>query len=1305
MSRLALGAAARGRVFGSGPAGANAKGANEEGVVLMVTNRKLRPSSTLRMRFTLVGFGSDWTEIAAVDERGTLWAFDLRRGRDEYREVARLGRATALCLVTTRGRTAVVVALCTPRAPAVHVYDFATGKLECVVKETHRELISSMDAHKTAPLLVTCTPSLVQLWDLARNWTKLQTASSKAADIVAAKFSEDPAAGDVLAVLYRDGTIRTLDARTMEPTARFSCASARPLRCLAVCGEDVAGGGRGLYEWRVGEAGSECARVSELPPGCDAAVDLCYSPKTAELLALLDDGRVVALQDDGRGCLAVQYDVKPRGASAAVAFALDGSGETLVIATSDGGLVVVDTRVARSRAARAKIPGRENLLLAQRVQAAAKPAPLASTDAARASPQEEAPKKSKPKRAEAQWRAPLHRAPQFGGAAPDDSRLQLDERRVRSLLAHNGEYPAKHRTVIWRSLLRLPENDAAFSELAFHLESQPNEDDWAPDGDSHSDPGASAVSAARDRLQGLSCDKVRHGLLRVVGAAARWCPAVGAANWLASACFPFVNVFGADVLCAFEAVVCVLGHWAPHFVSCGSEPPAPLLAALDSLIAHLDSPLAQHLAKLSQKDGKGLDAIAARHWAWPLLRSMLSEVLPRDQWLRLWDSLITHHEEPERLALAAVAFAMGRRDELLSCGDVEAVEAVVRRPILAAFGDDLVARVLRLRGLTFGDARLLRLARGVPDADGDAALNSIAEAVAAAAVHFPWPLPRGAATYPVIAFYPKTAVDFARREREAIALEQRAAKDVRRLEDACVRAAREAAKTAARFAASERSESIARGEAEKRAAKLSQQRREQASDAFKAGAALRMDFARQAEVACQDALETAQRRRDADFERAAQRDAAAAADVVAQRDELRSRERVAQHEAAALLRVEAIRRALSAEASARETREEREALERRVQLEAAAQMATIAADDAERHEAARRSEAAHEEEDELLQRERSRRSSERSYLELCLRREAEVGAVAQQRRLRHAAEAAEALQQGGRRDADRRDAAEATVGLARARELAQEQRNAEASAAAERQRVLHAAERARAAERQGEQAQLRAVEKEAHDAAVAEAVTAARARAEDRAAAEEEALHSALCDVAADRAAAAAREAGATTAARQHAAQTQLADSVRRKARAAALAEHDSFDRVREELEAREALQAGRSAHEATRQAAADAQADAAVVDAAAATARRNARDAEARRVAENFAPSPHYSPPRPPRPPREPASYRPASPGWSASRAAPSAVAREAAARPPSTSKRTGWGATPCDVGLDMSELDAVLERARSVLDTPTSP
>lgn len=100
------------------------------------------------------------------------------------------------------------------------------------------------------------------------------------------------------------------------------------------------------------------------------------------------------------------------------------------------------------------------------------------------------------------------------------------------------------------------------------------------------------------------------------------------------------------------------------------QPPVPILAGMELCLARADRELAAHLASLE---------VGALSYGWPLLRTAFSEVLDREDWLRLIDRILSNAERPELLEAAAVGFAVASRAQLLALGSMREAEVFFRR--------------------------------------------------------------------------------------------------------------------------------------------------------------------------------------------------------------------------------------------------------------------------------------------------------------------------------------------------------------------------------------------------------------------------------------------------------------------------------------------------------------------------------------------------------------------------------------------------------------------------------------------------
>uniref|UniRef100_A0A3P8VUA3 TBC1 domain family member 31 n=1 Tax=Cynoglossus semilaevis TaxID=244447 RepID=A0A3P8VUA3_CYNSE len=212
----------------------------------------------------------------------------------------------------------------------------------------------------------------------------------------------------------------------------------------------------------------------------------------------------------------------------------------------------------------------------------------------------------------------------------------LNKKRLVSLLKAFGEYPAKYRMFVWRSLLCLPENHAAFSGLT--------------------DKGLHAACLTLHNKYPIKSQKLQRGLQRVLSALSHWAAIFGEVEYLPLVAFPFVKLFQNNPMLCFEVVATVIVNWCQHWFEYFPNPPLNILSMAENILAHHDKELLQHLVNCG---------ITSQLYVWPLLETLFSEVLTRDEWLRLFDNVFTNH--PSFLIMACVAYITCCREPLLLC--------------------------------------------------------------------------------------------------------------------------------------------------------------------------------------------------------------------------------------------------------------------------------------------------------------------------------------------------------------------------------------------------------------------------------------------------------------------------------------------------------------------------------------------------------------------------------------------------------------------------------------------------------------
>jgi len=228
-------------------------------------------------------------------------------------------------------------------------------------------------------------------------------------------------------------------------------------------------------------------------------------------------------------------------------------------------------------------------------------------------------------------------------------------------------------------------------------------------------------------------------LERLLSAVAHWSRTWSEAAYLPALAFPFVKVFGDEPTLCFEAVVSVLMNWARGWHDELPGPPLSELIRLDDLLASADPALHSHLRLVCQTPHTRSGGAVHLKVLWPLLQSLLTEVLPKKHWLQLWDHLVAHWLEPELLHAAVVAFLKASRESLLdlplqSPGDLAGWLHLQQKVDMPSLLENMYA--LRLEAAAIAPSALS------PD-DLAAGVLGVSTLGAAGLPSAPMPLPRG----------------------------------------------------------------------------------------------------------------------------------------------------------------------------------------------------------------------------------------------------------------------------------------------------------------------------------------------------------------------------------------------------------------------------------------------------------------------------------------------------------------------------------------------------------------------------------
>ncbi|EEH59397.1 uncharacterized protein MICPUCDRAFT_14494, partial [Micromonas pusilla CCMP1545] len=206
---------------------------------------------------------------------------------------------------------------------------------------------------------------------------------------------------------------------------------------------------------------------------------------------------------------------------------------------------------------------------------------------------------------------------------------------LRNLLYTYGEYPRNHRLAMWRKLLSLPNNEEAYAALL--------------------SKGTHPAFAELPRRFPTADRLLLARLRRVASALAHWSPICAEAVVVPGMLFPFVRTCRGDEVFAFEALATVLHNHTRNWFSYFPDPPFVLLNKVNSVVQNHDPELAHHLETFPG----GLHNVA-----WQLLSTLFTDVTTADEWLQLFDHILTNGSD--MLLYLTSGFIITWRDTFLN---------------------------------------------------------------------------------------------------------------------------------------------------------------------------------------------------------------------------------------------------------------------------------------------------------------------------------------------------------------------------------------------------------------------------------------------------------------------------------------------------------------------------------------------------------------------------------------------------------------------------------------------------------------
>uniref|UniRef100_A0A8C4DQ83 TBC1 domain family member 31 n=1 Tax=Dicentrarchus labrax TaxID=13489 RepID=A0A8C4DQ83_DICLA len=639
------------------------------------------------VRFLHVAFDTTGDSFLAGDHHGNIYVFDISRNR--FRLVQKTGQACTALAFSLRRTTEFLVALADY---TIKCFDKDTKQLVSWMRG-HEGAVSSISVHSSGRYAISTSSDTAQLWDLDsfQRKRKLNIRQSVASTfMVCTKFSD------------------TLFCKYQLPVP--DCGPKISYKAFAVTrdGKSLAAGGRSnlLHLWCL--ESKQLVRVIQMPTQVRTVRQLEFLPDSfdggaSQTLGVLSQDGVMRFINI-HTCKLLFHMGSHDDAITTVAVSPNGRH---VVAIMDNGSINVYSVQSLTQELNKPPPSRVAV-----VSGGEADQELSNLKVKVRSEVVQRPAKSSGRRTQVKTLRPP------AGSTAEDKENELpaglNKKRLVALLKAFGEYPAKYRMFVWRSLLCLPENHAAYSSLT--------------------DKGLhSAYLTLHDKYP-IKSHKLQRGLQRVLSALAHWAAIFGEVEYLPLIAFPFVKLFQNNPMLCFEVVATVIVNWCQHWFEYFPNPPLNILSMAENVLAHHDKELLQHLVDCG---------ITSQLYVWPLLETLFSEVLTRDEWLRLFDSIFSNH--PSFLLMACVAYITCCREPLLLCSQKQDFEYFFHHRNNLDVGA-MIKEAYRLMGNTPADLHPRTM------------LSDFT------------PLTKG--QYPVFNHYPEFIVEYQSREREKIRLQE-----------------------------------------------------------------------------------------------------------------------------------------------------------------------------------------------------------------------------------------------------------------------------------------------------------------------------------------------------------------------------------------------------------------------------------------------------------------------------------------------------------------------------------------------------
>ncbi|NXX75101.1 TBC31 protein, partial [Urocolius indicus] len=579
------------------------------------------------IRFLNVAFDSSGDSLLAGDHQGNIYVFDLNGNR--FKLVQRTMQACTALAFNLHRKTEFLVALADY---SVKCFDIETKEMVSWMRG-HDSSVSSISVHGSGRYAITTSTDTAQLWDLDTFQRKRKLNVRQSVGIQKVFFL--PLSNTILSC-FKDNSVfawefDTLHCKYQLPTPVEGSVLLYKVFAVTRDGQIFVAGGKSnqLHLWCL--ESKQLIRIIQMPAKVRAVRHLEFLPdsfdgRSSQVLGVLSQDNIMRFINIETCKLLFDIGSHEEGISTA---AISPNGRYIASVMENGSLNLYSVQALTQEGDKPPPPTFKVVEDWSSLTSEANKPTMRVT-----SGRPEWPGKSKGSKTQTR----LLKLQVNTSLENKENELPggLNKKRLQALLKGFGEYPAKYRMFVWRSLLQLPENHLAFSSLI--------------------DKGTHSAFVNIQNDYPIKSRKLLRVLQRTLSALAHWSAIFAETPYIPLLAFPFVKLFQNNQLICFEVVATVIVNFCQHWFEYFPNPPVNILSMMENVLAHHDKELLQHLIKYN---------VTSQVYAWPLLETLFSEVLTREEWLKVFDNIFSNH--PSYFLMLVVAYIKCSRGALLHC--------------------------------------------------------------------------------------------------------------------------------------------------------------------------------------------------------------------------------------------------------------------------------------------------------------------------------------------------------------------------------------------------------------------------------------------------------------------------------------------------------------------------------------------------------------------------------------------------------------------------------------------------------------